>query len=224
MLDVAGIRGSKTVHFIRHGEGHHNVAGDQDYAAYKSEAFFDASLTDKGWHQVDELKRQLQAVDLVVSSPLTRALQTAVGLFIREAPIVACELCREHLGVHPCDRRRTRTQCKERFPTVDFGEIADEEDTLWKPEQRETHEEVVTRARRFLRWCSVFASEDANYAANMLALLRRLSDRPEQTIAVVGHGSFFHIAWQTFFAGKTPDWPRNCEVQTMSLTLETSTV
>jgi hypothetical protein len=88
-------------------------------------------------------------VDVVLVSPLTRALETAVGCFgnhsslprngdtllmqqltaqpgVRSAhpavaahsvpPFVAMELCREHLGVHPCDKRRPLTHTQALFP------------------------------------------------------------------------------------------------------------
>lgn len=87
-------------------------------------------------------------VDVVIVSPLTRALETAVGCFgnfaqpsngtpplmmeiseqpgVRAAhpavssegcpPFIAYELCREHLGVHPCDRRHTISQKQGMFP------------------------------------------------------------------------------------------------------------
>jgi hypothetical protein len=42
-------------------------------------------------------------------------------------PFVACELCREHLGVHPCDRRRELSFYKARFPGVDWSGIESEQ-------------------------------------------------------------------------------------------------
>lgn len=42
----------QTIHFIRHGEGFHNVAGRADHDAYKSWDYLDAHLTDFGWEQV----------------------------------------------------------------------------------------------------------------------------------------------------------------------------
>lgn len=89
-------------------------------------------------------------VDVVIVSPLTRALETAVGCFgnflqpsngtpplmmeiteqpgVRAAhpavsaegcpPFVAYEMCREHLGVHPCDRRYNISRKQAMFPGV----------------------------------------------------------------------------------------------------------
>jgi hypothetical protein len=146
----------------------------------------------------------------VVVSPLTRAVETAIGAFgggpatsgpllmlpqdgvegVRAArtgasaagvpPFVACELCREHLGVHPCDRRRTLSHLKERFPAVDWTNIESEADTLWTKDVRESDEHLAKRAATFLRW---------------------LMARPEQHIAVVTHSSWLSVM-TNHFAGE----------------------
>eukprot|EP01025_Chloroclados_australasicus_P039930 TRINITY_DN4159_c0_g1_i1.p1 TRINITY_DN4159_c0_g1~~TRINITY_DN4159_c0_g1_i1.p1 ORF type:complete len:296 (+),score=36.99 TRINITY_DN4159_c0_g1_i1:90-977(+) len=76
---------TKVVHFVRHGEGFHNVAGAISEENYKSYEYFDAHLTETGWKQTKALKRHLKQqkieVDLVVVSPMSRALETAVGVF-----------------------------------------------------------------------------------------------------------------------------------------------
>jgi hypothetical protein len=36
-------------------------------------------------------------------------------------PMVAWEGCREHLGMHPCDKRRTMREIAPSFPAVDFS-------------------------------------------------------------------------------------------------------
>ena len=106
------------IHFIRHGEGFHNVAGRRSTEEYKKEDYADAHLTELGWTQVRQdwfacfvfgclqchnpSERQLTCVpfvqahvlqkhiaqlpeplnvEAVIVSPLSRALQTAVGAF-----------------------------------------------------------------------------------------------------------------------------------------------
>ncbi|KAK9983126.1 hypothetical protein SO802_032651 [Lithocarpus litseifolius] len=140
-------------------------------------------------------------VDLVVVSPLLRTMQTAVGVFGGEAytdginvpplmaentgksgrpaisslnspPFVAVELCREHLGVHPCDKRRSITEYRPLFPAVDFSLIENDDDILWTPDIRERNEEVAARGLKFLKW---------------------LWTRKEKEIAIVSHSGFlFH--------------------------------
>ncbi len=59
------------------------MAGEVDRTQYKNEKYFDASLSPDGWQQAEALGRHVRAVglqpELVVVSPLTRALQTASG-------------------------------------------------------------------------------------------------------------------------------------------------
>ena len=90
--------GSKKVHFIRHGEGHHNVAqrewrakpdwdgtsepytidNDADYG------YVDALLTDKGEGQARTLQARTTAMatpQMLVVSPMRRATQTGLLAF-----------------------------------------------------------------------------------------------------------------------------------------------
>ncbi|OIW14566.1 hypothetical protein TanjilG_14952 [Lupinus angustifolius] len=140
-------------------------------------------------------------IELVIVSPLLRTMQTAVGVFGGEAgsdginstplmnenvgdsgrlaisslnspPFIAVELCREHLGVHPCDKRRSINEYRNMFPAIDFALIESDEDILWKPDIREKNEEVAARGLKFFEW---------------------LWTRKEKEIAVVTHSGFlFH--------------------------------
>ncbi|XLU46170.1 hypothetical protein S245_040984, partial [Arachis hypogaea] len=97
--------------------------------AYLSYDLFHANLTPLGWSQVDNLRKHVKTsdvskgIELVIVSPLLRTMQTAVGVFGGEAytdgitapPLMNdnvgdIEQCREHLGVHPCDKRRSITE------------------------------------------------------------------------------------------------------------------
>ncbi|KAL7227511.1 hypothetical protein ACSBR1_022379 [Camellia fascicularis] len=161
-MDISGgpslypLHRCKTLHIVRHAQGIHNVDGDKNYKAYMSPEYFDAQLTPLGWQQVDNLRKHVQScglfksIELVITSPLLRTMQTAVGVFggegytdkidalplmvanagnsdrpaissLNSPPIIAVELCREHLGVHPCDRRRSISDYQCLFPAVDFS-------------------------------------------------------------------------------------------------------
>ncbi|KAK7331790.1 hypothetical protein VNO80_28530 [Phaseolus coccineus] len=143
----------------------------------------------------------MKRIDLVIVSPLLRTLQTAVGVFGGEGytnrtdvvplmvenagnsscaaisilncpPIVAVELCRERLGVHPCDKRRSIGEYRSLFPAIDFSLIDSNEDTWWKTDVRETEEELSARGLKFMNW---------------------LGTRKEKEIAIVTHRAFlFH--------------------------------
>lgn len=106
------------------------------------------------------------------ASPLARCLDTCVLAFsgggggdgpalpegARFAPVVK-ELLRERLGVHTCDRRRSRTWIRETHPVFAFEEGFAEEDGLWRPDVRETLAEHAVRVEAFLE--DLFGSESA---------------------------------------------------------------
>lgn len=146
-------------------------------------------------------------VELVVVSPLLRTLQTAVGVWgggafldgepphsalmksgvgqYRHAavssagapPFIANEWCREQNGVHPCDKRSSISSYKTSFPAVDFTQVETDEDTWWQATNRETPDEIWTRARVFLKW---------------------ILDRTERRIGVVSHSSFLYYLVHLF--------------------------
>ncbi|KAL0697534.1 hypothetical protein Bca4012_053656 [Brassica carinata] len=180
----------KTLYLVRHAQGIHNVAleekgGIDDIGdPHLSPRLLDAPLSPKGVHQVSEQRKQilelglLNSVELVITSPLRRAMETAVGIFrgqkaINQSdnfpPIVALELCRERMGLYPCDRRESISTRRNCFPEIDFTMVESDEDALWREEERENLEEVSARGLRFLKW---------------------LWERPEKEIAVVSHGIF----------------------------------
>ncbi|XP_044490485.1 phosphoglycerate mutase-like protein 1 isoform X3 [Mangifera indica] len=153
-------------------------------------------------HETGLVKR----IDLVIASPLLRTLQTAVGVFGGEGyedrmdvvplmvanagnsgraaisslncpPVIAVELCREHLGVHPCDKRRNISDYQFLFPAVDFSLVESDEDVWWKANVRETREEVAARGLKFMNW---------------------LWTRKEKEIAIVTHSGFLFHTLTTF--------------------------
>ncbi|CAO2041777.1 unnamed protein product [Urochloa humidicola] len=196
----------KTIYLVRHAQGIHNVAGEKDFNAYMSQDLFDAQLTPLGWSQVDGLREHVKKsglakkIELVITSPLLRTMQTAVGVFGGEnytdgvnapplmvenaghsgrpavssvncPPFLAVETCREHLGVHPCDKRRSITEYRPLFPAIDFSLIENDEDVLWEPDVREANESVALRGMKFLDW---------------------LWTREEKDIAIVSHSGFLY--------------------------------
>ncbi|XLU65412.1 hypothetical protein S245_024621 [Arachis hypogaea] len=144
-------------------------------------------------------------IELVIVSPLLRTMQTAAGVFGGEAhadgnkeaplmtqnvgdsnhpaisslnspPFLAVELCREQIGNHPCDKRRTISEYRNMFPAIDFSLIETDEDTWWTPE-REKREEVTARGLKFLDW---------------------LWTRQEKEIVIVTHSSFLFNTLSVF--------------------------
>ena len=204
----------KRVLWIRHGEGIHNAAEKKfgkdhwENVEAKKEIYFDPDLNAVGFDQAESLSKSLQpslasgdlTVDLIIVSPLTRAIRTAELAFSAiwdHVPVVAVELARERHGKNICDKRRTVTELKKAFPHVDFNEHMFAEADEWHTERRETPEEVRERVKRLMRW---------------------IMDLPAETVAVVGHSDFMSHAVEV--AGFSPHWPANCELVPMLLKLD----
>ncbi|CAM9614982.1 unnamed protein product, partial [Ectocarpus sp. 4 AP-2014] len=164
---------AKTVHFLRHAEGTHNEAAlKEGRAAYTKIEHLDARLTDLGKEQCAALKAANHGIEkeaeLVVVSPLTRAIQTAMLAIdqVEGVPWVALECVRERAGVQPCDRRRCVSELKVEYPNISFDAITDDDDAYFdsQGDERERYDSMAHRARELFSW---------------------LRDRPETNIVVV---------------------------------------
>ena len=185
---------TKTVHCIRHGQSTFNAAFE---ASRVDPLHWDAPLTELGRRQVAEAASRVRdyPYELVVTSPLTRAIQTTLGLFEGHpaAPLIHVEgLHREHCA-SSCDVGRPPPALLAEFPGLAFGHL---EEVWWhrdgEPDERGVHIEpahVLTgRVDAFRDW---------------------LAARPERLIAVVGHGTFFYHLTGRFLA--------NCELAVLEL-------
>ena len=115
----------KTVYWIRHGEGHHNVAQREWRADPQWDGvsepytldndggmrYADATLTPKGEEQARSLQQQVAglAPELLIVSPMRRATQTGLLAFQQHVQsgglkALALELCHERAGRHTCDK------------------------------------------------------------------------------------------------------------------------
>lgn len=228
----------KTIHLVRHAQGVHNVEGEKDHSAYMSPRLFDAHLTPLGWNQVNNLRKHVIAsglskkIELVITSPLTRTMQTAAGVFggenimdgIDVPPLmvenagnsdhfaisslncphfIAVESCREQFGAHPCDKRRNIQDYKPLFPAIDFSLIENDDDVLWQADIREEISAVTARGMKFFDW---------------------LWTRPEREIAVVTHSAFLRNTLQQYANNCDPVIKNeigkgfaNCELRSMVL-------
>jgi broad specificity phosphatase PhoE len=185
---------TKIVHCIRHGQSTFNAHFAE---TGEDPLHFDAPLTELGQRQVAERAPELRqnAYELVVTSPLTRAIQTTMGLFgnhpASPAILVEC-LHREHLE-SSCDVGRAVSHLSQEFPHLSFGHL---EEVWW-------HNEGEANERGFI-------VEPAHVFEDRVERFRGwLAERPEKLIAVVGHGTFFSKLTGRFLA--------NCEVAALEL-------
>lgn len=185
---------TKIIHCIRHGQSTFNA----HYAETGLDPMHpDAPLTELGHRQVAERAPELRqhAYELVVTSPLTRAIQTTLGLFGDHpaAPPIHVECLHREFLESSCDVGRAPTLLARDFPNLAFGHL----DEIWWHNDGEPDERG-------------FANEPAAILTERVSGFRDwLAVRPERLIAVVGHGTFFyHLTGQQL---------RNCEVAVLEL-------
>eukprot|EP00808_Paulinella_micropora_P017589 g28797.t1 len=192
--------GDKVVHLIRHGQGFHNLLADiyreqgKTFDAtgdkhaenpYKRAEVYDSPLTAIGRAQAKALRplahRLAPHIDLLVTSPLTRAVQTALIAFgselkARDVPFMGHPAVSETNGLNTCDKRRPLSDLKEDFANIDWSLITEEEDSRWSPDQRESPRSVSDRGYEFLLW---------------------LRSRPEQQVVIATHSAWLFTLLNT---------------------------
>eukprot|EP00934_Nitzschia_sp_Nitz4_P006948 Nitzschia sp. Nitz4//scaffold8_size234185//4242//5201//NITZ4_001225-RA/size234185-processed-gene-0.248-mRNA-1//1//CDS//3329559710//6938//frame0 len=218
---------TKVVHFQRHGQGYHNLLGeilhesgarfnfnskDPVQNPWTRPEFVDTPLTDLGRLQCRQQIPQASQLspEMVVVSPMQRAIQTAWISFGHVAPLpassnaipwVSHEGCREELGLLTCNRRRPLSEIQADYPQINFLDMT-EEDTLWNPNKKET---LHARSERIYSFLVDF-----------------LANRPESNIAVVGHSvTLFHMCNTILDCDDHPqlaDWFLTSEIRSMKLT------
>lgn len=179
---------TKRIHFIRHAQSEHNAraaqVSDEDVLR-RDPSLRDAPLTALGHAQAAALASEvsgLPEIELVVVSPLSRALQTTLAVFAQHpAPRFVQPLHRE-MQESFCDIGRSPGVLAADFPQFDFAHL---DDPWWHndtadgaPYPREPLDAFEARVTAFADW---------------------LSGRPETCIAVVGHGTFLRRLTGTVF-------------------------
>lgn len=176
----------KTIFLIRHGQSTFNAHYE---ATGEDPGHFDAPLTDLGHAQAAQVRDDLAGtpVDLAVCSPLTRAIQTTLGIFgERGVPVHVTHHHRERLE-SSCDVGRSPVLLREHFPGLVFDHL---DDPWW-------HHDPDMSGPFVIEPLGVFEKRVEEFA-------EWISARPEANVAVIGHGTFFHAL--------TGRWLRNCEV------------
>jgi broad specificity phosphatase PhoE len=162
------------VHIIRHGQSTFNAHND---VTGEDPLHFDACLSQLGLQQVEAIRVALSGrqYDLVITSPLSRAIQTALGIFGGSVPIVVDAMHREWVN-WSCDIGRPPAELSRDFPNLDFVHLSD---SWWQTDgpinehgiRCETKDALLSRIATFKKM---------------------IVTRKEDRIAVVGHGEFFY--------------------------------
>jgi broad specificity phosphatase PhoE len=217
----------KRVIFVRHGQTYYNLActgpdgqeglvpigGPDGTMGLDHSEYFDGTLTEKGEQQAQQAALALaDKVELVLVSPLERAIRTALLMF-PDPPggkLVAHEGMREIMYKQAVYTKRiTLSEKQQRYPSkVDFSCISTDEDALFDSLASfcETRQAVLSRASRCLRW---------------------LQTREESCVVVVCHG----LVMRSIFANEdgaetlqvSPSlglhWTPNCVIHEAALLL-----
>ncbi len=176
---------TQIVHLIRHGQSTFNALHD---TTGRDPLIFDAPLSDLGHQQVAQAKAAfaLDHYDIVLTSPLTRAIQTAKGIFGARAPMIVDHTHSEWAN-WSCNMGRPAPLLAAEFPDLDFSHL----DGEWWHRGGPLNEHGIP--------CEPLES----LLARVTQFRAMIAARPERKIAVVGHGDFFYHLTDRFM--------KNCE-------------
>lgn len=113
------------IYLIRHGQSEFNAR----YDGSGDPMIWDARLTAKGISQAIRGADEAAALDLelVITSPLTRALETTEHMFSGSLPVAVVPGIRERQD-HSCDVGRSPKLLQAEFPELDFSHL---EEVWW---------------------------------------------------------------------------------------------
>lgn len=136
---------------------------------------FDAPLTPIGLQQAQEAKTKVQRLGIqhVITSPLTRAIQTAKTIFSDTLPIEV-RAGHHELLLHSCDVGRHPDELSSEFPDLDFSSL---DPTWWY--HKETNIDGIIQ------------EPQVHFKQRIEKFLVSLDEIPAYPIAIVGHGNAF---------------------------------
>ena len=181
------------VTFLRHGVAKHNLPDPVtgQHPNIHDPSYWDPPLVDRGMKEAlairERLPHVINSVDLVITSPLTRCLQTANLVFFpgnsydkpkSPPPMVCLEQVREAFGMHYPDKRRDKRLLQKHWPLIHFDPSMSDLDEQWSESSRGTLDDVVKRVDDFLQW---------------------IVRRNESHIFVVSHGVWIESCFRAHF-------------------------
>ncbi|WP_299472424.1 histidine phosphatase family protein [uncultured Roseibium sp.] len=159
------------IYFVRHGQSEFNAVfrtGDED------PMIFDAPLTELGRQQAMDAREEIRDLGIrhVITSPLTRAIQTAQLMF---PDGISMEVRDGHheLLLHSCDVGRPPNELGADFPALAFGHLADE---WW-------HSDGTG---------GISVEPEDVFKARIADFVRHLDTIMERPLLIVGHGNAFN--------------------------------
>lgn len=209
----------KELWIVRHGQATHNPRAESarekgcTYEEFlnliKEDDSFDSPLTTFGENQAILLNQQYFSdlggektkpfFDLIVSSPLSRALQTANLVFPpnpssqqqqQPPPRLCYENWREIHGIYHNAQRRNRSELNQLFADWDFQLLLGEQDPLWKSDTLESIPECRERGYQALCWLLQYNVTLANH--DQQSKNSTTKDQYIPRVLVVTHGAILH--------------------------------
>ena len=221
-------RVTKRIHFIRHGEGHHNVAerqwrekpgyvpGTEPYTLDTDPQFsyIDAMLTDKGEQQALSLQnyvvKNCSSCTMLVLSPMRRATQTGLLAFTKEIEevrnitklplkIVVKEEAHERSNPHTCDKR------------LDVKDLK----TFFNETQEKRYGNMLTKAGLEIDYSKVVSDSDPYWGNGLVReeqlsvakrgckLLKWIYGVKDMEIAVAAHSGLLMSIFESVITNKT---------------------
>ncbi len=159
------------IYFIRHGQSEFNAA----FQGEVDPLIFDAPLTPLGFEQAAEARESIATLGVtrVITSPLTRAIQTARTIFDGIAPIEVQHGHHELLKFSG-DVGRAPAQLGADFPDLSFDHLPER---WWH-----AHEDLAV---------PVPAEPMAVFQRRIAGFVTALDSIGDEDVAVVGHGNAF---------------------------------
>jgi glucosyl-3-phosphoglycerate phosphatase len=182
---------TKTVHLIRHGQSTFNAIHE---TTGHDPLIYDAPLSPLGHTQVAAAAKAYSDVryDIIFTSPLTRAIQTAKGIFGAATPLVV-NASHSEWANWSCNMGRRATELSADFPDLDFNHL---EGDWW-------HKGGPLNSN------GIPCEPIESLLGRVAEFRAMIAARAEEKIAVVGHGDFFYHLTNRFM--------NNCERVEMML-------
>lgn len=207
----------KIIYLVRHGQSTHNAhLFAEEGADLNDSRYIDAALTSRGEYQARDLLPELERLDpdLLVCSPLSRAIQTCLLACQRiSKPLIVNPLCAERVA-YACDIGRPVEVLRNDFPDLNYELVQPPEAWWWMPEELE--DRTTTGSLALLKKHPVGAYKDCEPLGSLqkraTEFRQWLLQRPEQKIAVFAHGVFL-----TMFLGDNSIRLRNGELKEVFL-------
>jgi broad specificity phosphatase PhoE len=202
------------LYLVRHAQGYHNATRNYDIP--------DPTLTEKGKAQCRELRNSFQhhdTINLVVTSPLRRTIQTASLSFgpvlARDVRFLAIPEAQE-VGDHASDTGLPPNELKKQLEGELFAENELEFDI------KKLNLDAVKDG---------WNAKTGYWAWEREAIMKRAADvrswlynRPEEHILFVTHGAFLHFLTEDWSVAEPMNSTayRNCETRTFVFTPEST--